>query len=125
MSWHVLLTCLQALQSQLGPLVDIILSPSPDEENSEAVGNFLDRSQELSGTGATLALALLDMGWSMPAPIRPKLGDRVFAVVFEALRRYGLFTRCRSTICGGRGAGGVATCHFRFGSASVCMYLYV
>ncbi|CAM9744391.1 unnamed protein product [Ascophyllum nodosum] len=83
----------QALQSQLGPLVDLVLSSHPDKVNAEAMGNFLDRSQEESGTGATLALALLDMGWSMPARIRPKLGDRVFAAVYEALRRYGLFTR--------------------------------
>lgn len=86
---------LQELQSQVGPLVDIVLSPAPDEENAASVGMFLDHCEKQSGTGATLALGLLDMVWSLPAPIRPKLGDWVFAAVFEALRRYGVFTRYR------------------------------
>lgn len=66
---------------------------SSDEENGKSVGVFLDRCEEQSGTGATLSLSLLDAVWSMPHPIRPDVGDKVFVAVYAALRRYGVFKR--------------------------------
>lgn len=73
--------------------MDIVLSPAPDKVSAASVGTFLDHCEEKHGTGATLALGLLDMVWSMPAPIRPAVGEWVFAAVYEALRRYEVLSR--------------------------------
>lgn len=84
---------LQGLQSRLGPAVDIILSPADDKKNAQSMTELLDRCEEESGMGATLALGILDTVWSLPAPVRPQIGEWVISAVYEALRRYGVFSR--------------------------------
>ncbi|CAM9230814.1 unnamed protein product [Laminaria digitata] len=83
----------KGLQSRLGPAVDIVLSPADDKKNALAMTELLDRLEEESGMGATLALGILDTVWSLPAPVRPEIGEWVISAVYEALRRYGVFTR--------------------------------
>ncbi len=97
----------QAIQAHAGPLMDALLnSPAPDEENAEAVTRILDSCEEqYKGAGATLALGYLDTVWWLPAPIRPEIGALALLAVYEALRRFGVFTRCRFVI---------ALCAFRF-----------
>lgn len=75
--------------------MDAVLSPAPDEENAQAIASILDRCEEQhKGAGATLALGYLDTVWWLPAPVRPEIGALAILAVYEALRRFGVFTRC-------------------------------
>lgn len=93
---HAFCCCLgQAIQAHVGQLMDAVLSPKPDEENAQAIARILDRCEEQhKGAGATLALGYLDTVWWLPAPIRPEIGALAILAVYEALRRFGVFTRC-------------------------------
>ncbi|CAM9455091.1 unnamed protein product [Pylaiella littoralis] len=83
-----------AIQAHAGLLMDAVLSPALDEENAEAIARVLDRCEEQhKGAGATLALGYLDTVWWLPAPIRPEIGALAILAVYEALRRFGVFTR--------------------------------
>lgn len=87
----------QAIQAHVGLLMDAVLSPAPDEENAQAIGSILDHCEEQhKGAGATLALGYLDTVWWLPAPIRPEIGALAILAVYEALRRFRVFTRCDS-----------------------------
>ncbi|CAM9953686.1 unnamed protein product [Ectocarpus sp. 12 AP-2014] len=84
----------KAVQAHVGQLMDAVLSPAPDEENAEAIKRILDRCEKQhKGAGATLALGYLDTVWWLPAPIRPAIGALAILAVYEALRRFGVFTR--------------------------------
>lgn len=85
----------QAIQAHVGLLMDAVLSPAPDEENAQAIASILDRCEEQhKGAGATLALGYLDTVWWLPAPVRPEIGALAILAVYEALKRFGVFTRC-------------------------------
>lgn len=84
----------QAIQAHAGPLMDALLSTAPDEENAQAIEEILNRCEEQhKGAGATLALGYMDTVWWLPAPIRPECGALAILAVYEALRRFGVFTR--------------------------------
>lgn len=74
--------------------MDAVLSPAPDKENAEAIARILDSCEaQQKGAGATLALGYLDTVWWLPAPVRPEIGALAILAVYEALRRFGVFTR--------------------------------
>lgn len=84
----------QAVQAHVGLLTDAVLSPAPDEDNAEAIQKVLDSCEaQHKGAGATLALGYLDTVWWLPAPIRPEIGALAILAVYEALRRFEVFTR--------------------------------
>lgn len=84
----------------VGLLMDAVLSTAPDEENAQAIASILDRCEEQhKGAGATLALGYLDTVWWLPAPVRPEIGALAILAVYEALRRFGVFTRCDVVLC--------------------------
>lgn len=57
------------------------------------MAKFLDNCEQETGTGAVMALGLLDGLWSLPAPFRPDVGDAAVVEVYQALRRYGVLSK--------------------------------
>lgn len=75
-------------------MANIVLCPASENRKAKEMASFLDHCQDESGTGSVMSLVLLDGLWSLPAFIRPVVGDQVVVEVYDALRRYGVLTKC-------------------------------
>lgn len=83
----------QTLDVQRKRMANIVLCSASENRKSKEIASFLDHCQDESGTGSVMSLVLLDGLWSLPAFIRPVVGDQVVVEVYDALRRYGVLTK--------------------------------